>query len=427
MPYTGTLTEAQIADVAACRDEWMRQALRTDRCDRPAAEAAVAAAYVAAGLDAPEQWIWMDSPMGGLVAATLIGSRGQLSDQLRGQLRDQLRDQLWGQLRDQLRGQLWGQLGDQLGGQLWGQLRGQLWGQLSDQLRGQLRDQLSDQLGGQLRDQLWDQLRGQLGDQLWGQLWGQLRGQLWGQLRGQLSDQLRGQLRDQLGGQLWGQLGGQLWGQLWWCIDLWSGAYWMASYTSSRPIAGLPASTRLDTLNTAVQSTGWWWPMRGICVMTDRPTAIHRDLQGRLHHDTGPALTWADGYSLTSWHGITVPADFHLWDVETALAQPNAEVRRCGVERLGWDAITDRLALVAMADDPGNPGQRLALYDLGDLRDLYEEPARILICHNASLDKGGHRRSFGLPVPAHHADPVAAAADLFAVPADQYRALARAS
>ena len=331
MTYTGTLTEAQIADVVACRDEWMHQALRTDRCDRPAAEAAVAAAYVAAGLDAPEQWIWTDSPMGGLVAATLIGSRGQL--------------------------------------------RGQLWGQL----------------GGQLR----------------------------GQLRGQLSDQLRGQL--------WDQLGGQLGGQLWRCIDLWSGAYWMASYASGLPIAGLPASTRLDTLTTAVQSTGWWWPMRGICVMTDRPTAIHRDLQGRLHHDTGPALTWADGYSLTSWHGITVPADFHSWDVETALSQTNAEVRRCGIERLGWDAVTDRLALVAMADDPGNPGQRLALYDLGDLRDLYEEPAHILICHNASLDKGGHRRTFGLPVPAHHTDPVAAAADLFAVTPDQYRALARAS
>ena len=243
----------------------------------------------------------------------------------------------------------------------------------------------------------------------------------------QLGDQLRDQLWDQLWGQLRDQLGDQLQDQLWRCIDLWSGAYWMASYASSLPIAGLPASTRLDTLTTAAQSTGWWWPMRGICVMTDRPTAIHRDQQGRLHHDTGPALTWADGYSLTSWHGITVPADFHLWDVETALAQPNAEVRRCGVERLGWDAITDRLALVAMADDPGNPGQRLALYDLGDLRDLYEEPARILICHNASLDKGGHRRAFGLPVPAHHDDPIAAAADLFGIPADQYRALARAS
>lgn len=74
MTYAGTLTEAQIADVVACRDEWMRQALRTDRCDRPAAEAAVAAAYVAAGLDAPEQWIWMDTRVTGRDVRVKIGA-----------------------------------------------------------------------------------------------------------------------------------------------------------------------------------------------------------------------------------------------------------------------------------------------------------------------------------------------------------------
>ena len=122
-----------------------------------------------------------------------------------------------------------------------------------------------------------------------------------------------------------------------------------------------------------------------------------------------------------------MPKGFHVWSIETALSQPNAEIRRCAIEHIGWDQITDRLTLVSECDDPGNPGQRLALYDLGDLGDLYEEPARILVCHNASLDKGGRRRAYGLPVPAHHHDPIAAAADLFAVTPDQYRALARAS
>ena len=367
MTYDELLTDQQIADPAAVRDEWMRVAMSTERCDRPAAEAAVAALYAAAGFPEP-RCIWMDSPIEGLVAASVL----QLGDQLG----DQLGGRLWGQLR--------GQLGDQLWGQLWGQLRGQLRGQLGGQLRGQLRDQLGGQLRGQLRGQLWG-------------LWGQLGGQLWG-----------------------------LWGQLWGQLDPWGDAYWCALYTRAYAIANI-TSPQLAALTQAIQSLGWWWPYRDTAILTDRPTAIHRDQQGRLHHDTGPALTWADGAALHSWHGLTVPPDFWTWDISQALAQSNTELRRAGIERLGWDTLTDRLTLIDTADDPGNPGQTLRLYDLGDLADLYEEPARILICSNASLDKGGHRRRFGLPVPARHTDAVEAAADLFNITANQYRSLIRAT
>ena len=163
-----------------------------------------------------------------------------------------------------------------------------------------------------------------------------------------------------------------------------------------------------------------------MAILTDRPTAIRRDPLGRLHADQRPALEWADGYALHSWHGQTVPADFWKWDVTRALQETNTELRRCGIERIGWDAVTDRMQLVATCDDPGNPGQRLALYDPSRLGDLYDQPARILLVSNASLDKGGHRRRFGLPVEAHHHDPVAAAASLFDIPTETYRSLNRA-
>ena len=351
--FTGELSEVDLTEVRAVRDGWMAVALSTERVDRPAAEAAVHGAYVAAGMEPPAVMVWMDSPLGGTLASAA----------LRGQLRDQIRDQLWGQLGDQL------------------------------------RDQLAGQLAGQLRGQLERQLGGQLG--------GQLRGQLAGKLRGQLRDQLADQLADQL--------------------NPWSDAYWLAYYACASPQAGLK-SDRLASLAAAVRSCGWWWPMRGAAVLTDRPTLIDRDEQGNLHGESGPALTYADGYVCHFWHGTAVPPDFYEWDITRVLQERNAEVRRCGVERIGWDAVIDRLELVAEAPDPGNTPHTLRLYDMGaEFADLYESPARILVCQNASLDRGGHRRTFGLPVPAHHTDPVSAAAELFGVPVAAYRALERAT
>lgn len=161
------------------------------------------------------------------------------------------------------------------------------------------------------------------------------------------------------------------------------------------------------------------------CIVSDRQTSIHLDAGNQLHCEDGPAKTYGDGWALNYWHGIAVPEDFFSWDTKRVLAEENAEIRRCGIERIGWDQFTDQLTLVAEAPDPGNAPHLLRLFDLPEEFDLYDGEARILVAVNSSLDKGGHRRVFGLPVPAHHTDPVTAAAELFGVPRAAYVSLER--
>ena len=181
-------------------------------------------------------------------------------------------------------------------------------------------------------------------------------------------------------------------------------------------------------LSTVARNAGWWWPMRDTVILTDRPDTLHRDPQGRLHCETGPALRYRDGWAIHAIHGVRVPADLieHGWDVARILEEGNAEVRRAAIELTGWEHfISDSgLTLVASAPDPGNPPHELELYDLPDrLRDMYDDQARILLCTNGSVEPDGTRRRYGLPVPAHHNDPVAAAADLYGWPAEAYRQL----
>ncbi len=231
------------------------------------------------------------------------------------------------------------------------------------------------------QDQVWDQVRGQVGDQVWGQV----RDAVWGQHEA---------------------------GYLGWCDA-------MQLIGVNLDVAGL---------STVARNAGWWWPMRDTVILTDRPDTLHRDPQGRLHCETGPALRYRDGWAIHAIHGVRVPADLieHGWDVARILEEGNAEVRRAAIELTGWEHfISDSgLTLVASAPDPGNPPHELELYDLPDrLRDMYDDQARILLCTNGSVEPDGTRRRYGLPVPAHHNDPVAAAADLYGWPVEAYRQL----
>ncbi|MGI5500448.1 DUF6745 domain-containing protein [Lentzea sp. CA-135723] len=167
------------------------------------------------------------------------------------------------------------------------------------------------------------------------------------------------------------------------------------------------------------RTTGWWWPREGRCVMSDRPTTIHTDVNSLPHNDNGPAITFADGTGVHAWHGQTVPR----WvieepDVVRILTEPSIEVRFCAAERLGWENYVEQAQppLIGSVPDPGNPGFDLRLYDLWDQINL-------LLVVNGSVERDGTRRRYGLRTWMR--DPLEAAAATYGLRPDQYAQLLR--
>jgi hypothetical protein len=105
--------------------------------------------------------------------------------------------------------------------------------------------------------------------------------------------------------------------------------------------------------------------------------------------------------------------------------EPNAERRRCMVERRGWDrfVLDAKLALVDSSDDPGNPGQQILLYDVPE--QLYDTPIRVLLCTNGSPERDGQRRRFGLTVPADCPTALGAAAWTYGLNEKRYAGVTR--
>lgn len=176
-------------------------------------------------------------------------------------------------------------------------------------------------------------------------------------------------------------------------------------------------------------SANWWWTLDDAVSFVDRPTQLHLDNNGAAHNPDGPAVVYRDGFRTYAWHGTQVPADLieNGWGTEQILHEPNVEIRRAAVERLGWEVFLAPFEPKASAADPGNPGQMLDLYELPpQLRfsNWRVVPQRqILLCTNGSIERDGTRRRYGLLVSADHNDPVAAAAELYGIPVDVYRNL----
>jgi hypothetical protein len=175
--------------------------------------------------------------------------------------------------------------------------------------------------------------------------------------------------------------------------------------------------------------TRWWWATRDFVMVCDRPAELHIESGDRLHNGSGPAIRWADGWGVYFWHGTQVPADLIEtgWAPEQILAELDPAIRRCAIERIGWDRFVTaaQLAELDRIPDPGNPGQLLRLYDVPG-RGLNSR-IRVLLCTNATRECSGDRRSYGLAVPPDCPSALAGAAWSFDLAEAEYANLARAT
>jgi hypothetical protein len=236
-----------------------------------------------------------------------------------------------------------------------------------------------------------------------------------------VSGQVRGQVRDQVYDQV------ARWYSSYIAGGLWAGWY---SYISAFRQLGVPNLDAIEGQELVARHAGWWFALAGVVVLTDRPTALHRDQLNRLHCETGPAIAYSDGWALHYWHGTAVPADLIEtgWDTTRILRERNAEIRRCAIERMGWPEFVAAAGLTQVGDsqpDPGNPGRSLSLYDI-PVR-LFDEPVRVLICTNGTPERDGTTRQFGLTTPASCRTPLEAVSWTFSVPPELYAQMQRAS
>jgi uncharacterized protein DUF6745 len=207
-------------------------------------------------------------------------------------------------------------------------------------------------------------------------------------------------------------------------------AHWVALYDLHRRLDGARFDPddvlELDLWATLARSCGWWWPREGVCVVAERPLVMRTervdDPHGpvRLHHATGPAVAFPDGWTVHAWHGTRVPS----WVIDAPaadriLVERNVEVRRCAIERVGWPAFVEGagLKLLDRVGDPGNPGCELRLYD--------GSTTRLLLVVNGSVERDGTRRHYGLRVPTEIDRPLDAAGWTYGLTGAQYAQLRR--
>lgn len=135
--------------------------------------------------------------------------------------------------------------------------------------------------------------------------------------------------------------------------------------------------------------------LRGVAFLIDFPQKIHRDTQGRIHNEFGPAIIHTNGDKVYAWHGIRV--DSHVIEhpevirPDDILREKNLEVARVKLIRMGEEKFLPYFKPV------GEPFRGSQLY-AGLFRSLRSPLFRVR-CVNSTAEPDGTFKIYWLRVP----------------------------
>lgn len=140
------------------------------------------------------------------------------------------------------------------------------------------------------------------------------------------------------------------------------------------------------------EQSGWWLIDRDFVMISQRPTLLCKDNLNRLHNDKGPAVQYADGFSVYAHHGVRVPKDIiedpAAITLERIQEERNSEIARVMLLQFGEERFLNQFTPI------GDPWRGSQLYEavLGD-RTL----ARIR-CLNSTPEPDGTTKVYWLKV-----------------------------
>ena len=198
----------------------------------------------------------------------------------------------------------------------------------------------------------------------------------------------------------------------WRCIwDYYDMAFWESAYSQ------LPEDKKIDEfMNQSFfpafkLGLGFVINLGSLVVGVALPEA-HRDEEGRLHREDGPAVVWGDDHQYW-WRGVQIEKDWieNKDDVDPRLAMTweNMEQRRCLTEIIGWEKVLTGVNQKEIQRD-----DRGILVETDSLNDGEDHP-RFVKVQDASTD-----REYILRVPPDTETASAGVAWTFNIEPKQY-------
>jgi len=323
------LTFEQKNLISKVREEWLNPIFGPNRggCfDKKKCEDGIEWLYKITGLEKPIIF-FLDSPLGCQLAANIL---------LCADFKDKddffAFDQVQGQITEAVKVDIHDQIGKVFESKVHPRLYNYIEKEIMDQIDNlhipaydffnQVYNQVYNWDVIRDQDHAWDQVRDKIHDQVWFQIKNQadktvklkIKDPLWIWILHEIGYQVARRIRPEKNSPaiyLENEINQGLYHELKYFHPAWRNfifdADWGALYDYWTRIGIIDDENVNNYIEYLKSYPGYLILLQDFAFVCGLPEEIHHDVDGRLHCESGPSLSWEDGYGQYYWHGISVP------------------------------------------------------------------------------------------------------------------------
>lgn len=90
-------------------------------------------------------------------------------------------------------------------------------------------------------------------------------------------------------------------------------AYWVAFYSFAFEVLPIePPDNSNAIANKLVNECGIFWTFDDLCIISERPSTLFLNEEGKMHNEDGPAISWPSGANMFVFNGEIMPSLMEL-------------------------------------------------------------------------------------------------------------------
>lgn len=287
MPLSDTTKQSLVNHI----NMWRRIGLSNAPSDKDATERCIIQAYSIVGLPAPQRFVWVKSPMAGAIAAAQCSTIfPSVNQRVWRKPQEFMTKRLWGKAHDQKAIEYWTEVDDFISRSPLMTIRNNIMIPICQQIVDQ-----GSEKNRQARASVFLSGRHSASN---------LSSEIWaGAMTGMKAVLTQKEIRDIGGTPTWDRIAEQLQACGYGSMD--------AIFLALLDYANMQGFNLNDIAGIAgvAKNAGLWWPLKDICVVSERPKVLAVNKQGQLHMERAMAVEYDDNWGVYALNGQTVTRD----------------------------------------------------------------------------------------------------------------------
>ena len=252
--------------------------------------------YEISNLKKPEV-LFVSSPLGMQICANLL--KDSVWSSVRSSVRSSIWNSVWNSVRDSVEDSVRDSVEDSV--------RSSIWNSVWNSVRSSVRNSVEDNVRHSIKDGVWNSVE----DSVWNSVAISVENGVWISVE----DNVRHSIKDGVWNSVWNSVRDSVRdsvGNLYFPVSLYANVgdyHWLAFYDYFERI-GISFCDEFYKFKELVRSGIYdMIQLDGVCIVCELPNNIQRDDKGRLHCDTGYAISWADSYGQYYLSGVNFDED----------------------------------------------------------------------------------------------------------------------